>query len=90
MNSVNKNLGGPPTQGRKRECERRKRQMAKVQDAETVAALFDVPVEILTDMTTLDDAQLGYLEERIEEACLRADQETQTFAKSVLDALGDD
>ena len=87
-NNINRNLDGPPTQGRRRECLRRQRQQFRVLEKQMkpelqaranaemerlLNALCDLPPEHVDALQALDDAQCGYVEEEIRKADLRAD-----------------
>lgn len=101
-NMINRNLDGPPTQGRGRECRRRLRQLARQKRPDVapvpqdmrqlVSALFDVPEPLLEHMAQLDEAQLGYVEDQVETAqalveTAPAGVEAVEYAKKVLAAM---
>jgi hypothetical protein len=89
-NAVNRRLDGPPTQGRARECARRRKQVAKELDRRLVDALYSMESSELAQLQQLDDAQTGYLEHEIARANLTADSHTKAVAQAILDAIGDD
>lgn len=79
-NVVNRNLDGPPTQGRSRECRRRLRQLAR-RDAppplaihvtremrDLVEAIQALPPEVQDGLMVLDDAELAYVENQVDVA----------------------
>lgn len=89
-NVVNRNLHGPPTQGRRRECERRKKQLAKERERQLVEVLYDMEQPALRQLASLDAAQTGFLEHEITRAHLTVDSHTKVVAQAILDAIGDE
>lgn len=91
-NHVNRRLDGPPTQGRRRECERRMRQQHKESDRTLVEALDQFHERELADLAALDAAQQGFLEAQIALANLGHNPEllrddTEVYAEKVLEAV---
>src|SRR5215204_6189788 len=88
-NHVNRRLDGPPTQGRRRECERRMRQQHKEADRTLVEALDQFHERELADLAALDVAQQGFVEAQIAAANLGIDlfpDDTTAYAQAVMDA----
>lgn len=73
MNHINRNLNGPPTQGRKRECARRLRQQQKAHDRTLIEVFSEMPDDAVSALLTLDDAQCGFVEDQIEQADVAQD-----------------
>lgn len=76
-----------PTQGRRRECARRVRQMERQRQRAVVAALFQVPEPLLAQLSDMDDAQNGFAEQTAEQALLDGgDASPERYARAVLAA----
>lgn len=91
-NHVNRRLDGPPTQGRRRECERRLRQQHKETDRTLIEALDQFHERELADLAALDAAEQGFLEAQIALANLGHNPELlrddpETYARAVMDAV---
>lgn len=84
MNVINRNLNGPPTQGRRRECARRLRQQQKAHDRTLVEVFSEMPDDTVSALLMLDDAQCGFVEDQIEQAAVT--QETKPAPRRVAGA----
>jgi hypothetical protein len=85
-NVVNRNLDGPPTQGRSRECQRRVRQRLRQEEraaeiavgedenfAHLCEALCELTPEELAQLQALDESQCAYVEDEIAQAEARVE-----------------
>lgn len=93
-NSVNRHADPAdrtdPTQGRRRECARRLRQMERQRQKALVKAMHTLPQDALSQMEALDDAQAGFLEHTAEQHLLTAgDASPEGYARAILAAAQD-
>lgn len=93
-NRVNQNVDPAdrpdPTQGRRRECARRLRQMDRKNQKELVKALHLLTEEQLAGMGGLDDAQCGFVEHAVQERLLAAGDATpEGYARAIVAAAQD-
>jgi hypothetical protein len=85
-NRINRNIEPTdPTQGRRRECARRVRQMERQRQKATVNALNALPDDALMQMAALDDAQCGFVEDTVERALIAsADGTPDGYARAIV------
>lgn len=90
-NSVNRAIDPTdrpdPTQGRRRECARRLRQMERARQKAIIKGLLALPSDVVDRMNGLDDAQIGFIEDAVERRLLQdGDASPEAYARAILDA----